>query len=141
MKWLHWRSLPRNADPIQAEWPIKEGGVRAYAWTDGKGTAYLCLKTLNRIGKVAGAPDWLRRQQLKSDVVVGFIGERPLVMRVRIEVTRDGLELTVSLPPSVKKLRGFMEKRFTPWKSETPTFSIEINPTLDHYAVKSFPSK
>jgi hypothetical protein len=141
MKWFHGRPLPRDAAPIQAEWPIKEGGVRAYAWTDEKGIAYLCLKTMNRIGKATGAPDWLRRRKLKSDVVVGFIGERPLVMRVRVEVTRDGLELTVSLPPSVKKLRGFVEKRFTPWGSEAPMFSVTVCPTSDRYAVNAFPSK
>jgi hypothetical protein len=136
-----WRRLPQSAGPIQAEWPIREGGVRAYAWTDEKGAAYLCLKTLNRIGKVTGSPDWLRRRCFKSEVVVGFIGERPLVMRIRVKVTQDGLELTVWLPPSIKKLRGFVERHFTPWNGETPTFSIAVRPTHDHYPVRSFPLK
>ena len=141
MRGLVQERLPQNAEPIYVEWPIKEGGICAYAWTDKKGEAYLCVKTLNRIGKVTGGPDWLRQNRFKSDVVVGFIDSRPLVVRARVMVTASGLELIVRLPPDAESARDFMERRFTPWGGNVPLFSLMIHPTNETYAVNSFPTK
>ena len=89
MWWLH--RLPCNADPIYTEWPIKEGGVCAYAWTDEKGKAFLAIQTLHRLGKTTGLPDWFRRRRFSADMIVGFVGDKPLVIRVQATITAAGL--------------------------------------------------
>jgi len=137
--WLH--RLPRNAKSTYTEWPITEGGVYATAWTDQKGKPYLSASILNRIGKTTGLPGWLRRRRFKSDMVVGFIGNRPLVMNVRITALKDGLELVIRMPRDIKSARDFIERRFTPWGSNTPSFSIMLSPTFEPHAAKGFPTE
>src|SRR5208282_1209798 len=99
--------LPHKA-ATYAEWVIREGGLQAVAWTDVDGTPYLAVKTLNRIGKTTGLYDWHRGDSFESDMVAGFIDGRPLVMRVHVAVTAEGLTLTVRLPPECG--RNFEEK-------------------------------
>jgi hypothetical protein len=139
--WLQaFRKLPRNAAAIHTEWPIKEGGICVYAWTDQTGEPFLAVKTLNRIGKTSGFPDWQRRRQFRSDIVVGFIERRPLVMRIGVKVTFEGLELIVRLPSEIKGGKDFIEKRFAAWNSGKPTFSFTLVPTFEPYASPSFPT-
>ena len=146
MRWpaLSWfrrlQKLPCDAETIHAEWPIKEGGICAYAWTDESGQAFVAVKTLNRIGKTTGIADWHRCRIFDSDMVVGFTDENPLVMRVHVMVTRKGLELTIRMPREVKSARDFVEKRFAAWGSDAPTFSLTLVPTFDPYATHSFPT-
>jgi hypothetical protein len=146
MKWpmfpvLGWRQqLPRDAAAISVEWPITEGGICAYAWTDKNGQAFVALKTLNRIGKATGLPDWLRRRSFKSDMVVGFIEGKPLVITARVKATIEGLELTVRMPREVKSARDFVEKRFAAWGSGAPTFSFMLGSTVEPYAAHAFPT-
>ncbi len=128
--WLRWfQKLPRNAATISVEWPIKEGGICAYAWTDKNGQAFLSVKTLNRIGKTTGLPDWLRRRRFRTDMVVGFIDRKPLVINVRVKVSVDGLELIVLMPRDVKSAADFAERLFTPWNSGKTTYSYTLVPT------------
>lgn len=130
--------LPQAAEIIYAEWAIKEGGVQAAVWTDLKGRAYIAVKTLNRLGKTSGLYDWQRCDRFMSDIVVGFIEDRPLVVRIRIKVTREGLGLIVTLPPDISSASDFIERRFSPWGSGAPPVSMIFIPTSDHYALKSF---
>ena len=140
LSWLRTlRKLPCNAATIYAEWPIKEGGVCAYAWTDKNGTAFLAVKSLNCIGKPTGIPDWQRRRRFLSDMVVGFINRKPLVISLRVKVTVDGLELIVRMPRDIKSARDFCERRFSAWGSGSPPLSFTLVPTFDPYAVNSFP--
>jgi hypothetical protein len=132
--------LPCNAETIHVEWPIKEGGLCAYAWTDKNGTAFVAVKTLNCIGKTTGIADWQRRDDFDSDMVVGFSNGNPLVMRVHVLATSEGLELTVRMPREVKSARDFIERRFSAWGSGAPTFSLLLGPSFDPYAARSFPT-
>jgi hypothetical protein len=151
MKWPRWpwlqafrklpcHKLPRNAATIRAEWPIKEGGIQAAAWTDANGIAYLGVKTLNRIGKTSGWHDWHCCDTFTSDMVAGFIEDRPLIMHVNIQVTAAGLDLVVCLPPNIECGNDFAERHFSPWGSGSPTISFTLIPTLDPYAANSFPT-
>ena len=133
--------LPKNATRIFAEWPIKEGGIQTAAFTDGNGTAYIAVKVLNRIGKTSGWHDWHRCDELSSNMVVGFVGDRPLMMHVDVTVCTEGLVMLVNLPDELKAGReDFVEWTFSPWGSGEPPLSITIVPTLDHYAVNSYPT-
>jgi hypothetical protein len=82
---------------------------------------------------------WVRGAKLEEDMVVGFIDETPLVMRVVVNATPAGLELVVRLPPEIKSGEDFVERRFSPWNSRPPTFSFTLAPTLNSLAEKSFP--
>jgi len=135
--WLH--RLPRNAESISVEWPIKEGGIRVYGWTDENGTPFIGVCALNRIGKATGLSVWQRRSHMTSDMVVGFVGTRPLVMNVQITAMCDGLELVIRMPRNIKSARDFIERRFTPWGSDAPSFSIMLSPNFEPYASKGFP--
>ena len=132
--------FPQNAKTIYVEWPIKEGGIQAAAWTDKNGIPFLAVKTLNCIGRTTGIYDWERADTLVSDRVVGFIGDRPLVVRITVNVTSGGIELIVRPPPDLASNCPFEERFFAPWGSGEPAVSITIVPTLDHYAVRSFPT-
>ena len=133
--------FPHGAEPVFTEWPIKEGGIMAAAWTDGNGIPFLALKTLNRIGKTTGLFDWERASNLVSDRVVGFINDRPLVIRAIVNVTGEGLELIVRLPPDIAPDSEFEERFFAAWGSGSPPFSLTLVPTIDHYATNSFPTE
>ena len=134
-------ALPTNAARVFAEWPIKEGGIQAAAWTDENGTAYVAVKTLNTIAKTSGWHDWQRRDEFTADMVVGFMGEQPLVMSVDISVVPEGLVMRVSLPTEFKAGReDFVDWTFSPWGSGEPPVSITIIPTFDRYAVNAYPA-
>ena len=142
MRWpfflWRWRKLPPNVGPVCAEWPVKEGGICVYAWTDRRGKAYIAVKTLHRLGKATGLPDWLRRRHFTSDMVVGFVGEKPLVVSARIRVMQEGLELTIRPPRELKSVKDFIERRFSSWDSHAPCFSVTLSPEFVPPAARSF---
>jgi len=145
MRWpyfvRHLQKLPCDAEPIEVDWVVKEGGIRVYGWTDAQGAAFLSLHTLNRLGKVTGSPSWLRRRSFKSDIIVGFIGERPLIVHARATAIAEGLELVVRLPHDVKAGHDFIEQRFTPWGSDRACFSLLISPRFEPLGAKHFPKE
>jgi hypothetical protein len=71
-------------------------------------------------------------------MVVGFVGDRPLVMNVRVKVLRQGVELIIRMPNEIKSARDFIERRFTPWGSDAPSFSLMLSPTFEPHAASSF---
>ena len=134
--------FPHKSKTIFTEWLVREGGIHAAARTDETGQAYIAIKTINRIGKTSGWYDWHRCYFFESDMAVGFVDDRQLMAHVAIMVNAAGIELIVTLPPSVTKtISGFMERRFSPWGSGAPTTHITIVPTIDHYATHLFPAE
>ena len=131
--------LPQNQRAIFAEWVVKEGGIHAAAKTDGKGEAYLAIKTVNRMGKTSGWYDWSRSRQFQSDMVIGFVDENPLIIRVCANVITEGVELIITPPPELVSASDFIERRFSPWGSDAPTLSITLVPTFEPLAANAFP--
>jgi len=138
-KQLH--KLPCDAEPIAVDWAVKEGGIRVYAWTDAKGTAFLSIHTLNRLGKTTGSPSWLRCRSIELDIIVGFIDERPLIIHAHATATAEGLELVVRLPREVKAARDFFERQLTPWGSDRASFSLFLSPRYEPPASRHFPTE
>ena len=91
------------------------------------------------MGKTSGWYDWSRSKQFLSDMVIGFIDENPLIVRVQANVITEGVELIITPPPELVSASDFIERRFSPWGSDAPTLSITLVPTFEPLAANAFP--
>jgi hypothetical protein len=112
--------FPRNAEPVSVEWLTREGGVRAVAWTNERGVPFLGVFTLNRLGQPNGLPCWYRRSRFLSDIVIGFNGEKPVIVRLYVRVRSWGLEATIRLTRYATQTYQYHRNLFAPWHTSPP---------------------
>jgi len=131
--------LPIGADDIQVEWVTTEGGVSATAFTDNEGIAYIGLCPLNRMGSPNGLPCWFRCAQLKEDIVVGYRGQKPIVISVDVEASKHGLNLSVVVP--LDNGCQYESHSFSEWGSERPRYGFMAGPANSNWPVNPFPKE
>ncbi len=125
------KSTPLGAEPIFVEWMTADGGVRAVAWTDIKGSPYIGIFTLNRMGKPNGLPCWLRRRCFLSPIVIGFDRECPVIVILKVNISAMGLTMVIRLPWLPASFYTSKRRLFAPWGSEAPSLGFIVMPSND----------